>query len=244
MLRNKLHKVLTTLTALAVMCVYSNIAFAQTGGMAEITVTGTVTVNGQPAVSGGTITTDSNITTGAGSGAVVNLGTRGKVELMADTALTLKFTDTSIVIMLTAGQIRVMNAPGVGATVTTPSATVVGDTGRANSFMVDLGCGDDANCADTLVETFSGYVTMTTNNDQNLKQIPAGAKASSGPLSDACNTACVRPGVLPIALNAGISTGLIAALLGGIGAATIAAILLSNTPVSTNGNVPVISPSA
>ncbi len=241
--KNSLQKFLTTLTAIAVMCVYSNVAFAQADDMGSITVTGNVSVNGQPAVSSGTVVTGSKITSGANSGAVVSFGKNGSIELFEDTTIDLKFTSNSIVAMLTQGKIKVMNAPGVGATVTTRTATATGDTGRANSFVVSLGCADDKDCQETFVETFAGLVTLTTNSDQTIKQVPAGASASSG---DACSKACVRPGaLLPIALADGINTGLLAALFGGIGAAVIAAVLLgSNDPVIPGGNVPVVSPSS
>ena len=225
MLRNRLHKFLTSLTALAVMCVYSNVAFAQTDNMGAITVTGNVSVNGSPAVSSSSVLTNSKITSGANSGAVVSFGKNGSVELFENTTIDLKFTANSIIAMLTDGKIRVMNAAGVGATVNTRTATVVADTGRANSFVVSLGCGDeDDDCRETFVETFEGLVTLTTSNDQTLKQIPAGARAAS---ADTCSKACLRPGaLLPIALADNVNTGLLAALFGGIGAAIIAAVLV------------------
>ena len=241
--KNIINKLLSSITLLAVMGVYSNVALAQVDTMGALTVTGTVTVNGSPAVSNSTVLTDSKITTGAGSGAVVSLGKNGSVELFENTTIDLKFTANSIVAMLTDGKIRVMNAAGIGATVTTRTATVVADTGRANSFVVSLGCGDeDDDCRETFVETFEGLVTMTTNNDQTLKQIPAGAKAVS---ADTCSQACMRPGVLlPIALADTVNTGLLAAIFGGIGAAVLAAVFVGGTPVTTEGTVPVVSPSS
>jgi len=239
--KTRIHKFLTSLTATALLFVYSNVAFAQTTNLGEITVTGNVTVNGERAVSGSTIGTDSVIVTGANSGAVINLTGRGKVELFADTSITLKFTDRSIVAILTSGKIRVMNLAGIGATVTTRSATVVADTGRANSFIVTLGCNDDNKCHETFVETVSGFVTMTSHNDQVLRQIPAGASAASGPVSDSCSKACIRPGTLPIALDTGLNRGLIAIILGGFGAGVLAAILLGgNNAVIVP--VPIVSP--
>ncbi len=221
MLRN-IHKFFTSIAMLAVICVSSNIVLAQTN-LAEITVTGSVTVNGNKAVSASTITSGSRIVTGADSRAIVNLGTRGKLEVFPSSAATLKFTDYNFVILLHDGKVRVMNTAGTGATVTTPSATVVADTGRANSFIVSLGCGDeDEKCRETFVETFEGFVTMTTNNDQTLKQIPAGTRASSG---DSCSKACLKPALLPVATS-GAGIPLIALLLGGIGAGVITAILV------------------
>ena len=242
MLRKKIQKILTTFTAIAVTIVYSNIVvFAQGQTMGEITVTGNVSVNGQPAVSGSTVITNSRITTGASSTATVSFGGNGKLEFFENTDATIKFTNDSIVVLLEDGKIGVMNAAGIGATVVTRTATVVADAGRANSFLVWLGCSDDKDCKETFAQTISGLITMTTGSDQELKQIPAGTQMASG---DTCNTECVRPGtVLPVAVAPGIGPALLALLLGGIGAAVVTTILVNqDPPPDPDGEVPVISP--
>src|SRR5438045_8230867 len=88
-----------TLTVLAtVWCVYSMVAFAMpVDTAAEITVTGQVTVNGQPAVSNATVLSGSVITTGADSSATISLGKNGRVELDANTSVTLTFGPNNIV---------------------------------------------------------------------------------------------------------------------------------------------------
>src|SRR5450432_2897253 len=95
---NTFRKFVTLATMSAVWCVYSMVAFAmpvdQTG---EITVTGQVTVNGQTAVSNSTILSGAVIAAGANSSAVVSLGKLGRVEVLADSNLTLIFSDNSIV---------------------------------------------------------------------------------------------------------------------------------------------------
>lgn len=191
--RNKLHKFLISFTALALMVVYSNVTFARTVAVGSITVTGNVSVNGQPAVSNSTKVTDGKIITGAKSGAVISFGTNGSLELFNDTSVTLKITKNSIVAMLTKGKIRVMNAAGIGATVTTRTTTVVADRKKANSFVVSLESSNNADCKETLVETFDGLVTMATISDKTLKRIPAG---SSVPTQTGCQP-CLRPGGAP-----------------------------------------------
>ncbi|HBE82724.1 MAG TPA: hypothetical protein DDW24_08085, partial [Blastocatellia bacterium] len=72
---NMLRKIITSFTAVAILCVYSMAALAlPTDVTGEITVTGQVSVNGQTAVSNATIMSGSTIVTGAGSNAVVSLG--------------------------------------------------------------------------------------------------------------------------------------------------------------------------
>src|SRR3982751_2772192 len=105
--KNILRKFISVTTLAAVWCVYSMVAFAMpVDNAGEITVTGQVTVNGQPAVSNSTLLSGAVIATSAGSSAVVSLGKLGRVEVLADSNVTLNFTDSSIVAMLSAGQTR------------------------------------------------------------------------------------------------------------------------------------------
>ncbi|MCB1022810.1 MAG: hypothetical protein KDB79_00370 [Acidobacteria bacterium] len=228
-------------SAIAMLCVASSFALASVGTDGEITVSGQVTVNGQSVVSNSTVVSGSSITTGAGSGATVNLGSKGKVELLSDTTITLKFTENSIVAMLSTGKIRVLNSAGIGATVTTNKATVVADTGQANSFTVDVGCGDDIKCSQTFVETASGLVTLRTSNV--VKQVAAGMDAASGNLPQTGCKPCMRPGSTPPVPTAGLSGGAIAAILAAAGGAAFLAIWLGReNKVTTDGGVTIISP--
>ncbi len=240
--KNRIHKFITTLTTVAVMCVYSAAALAApTSANGEITVSGQVTVNGQPAVSNSTIVFGSTITTGANSSAIISLGTTGKVELLSDASVTLRFTDNSIVVMLTLGKIRVLNSAGIGTTVTTRKATVVGDTGRANSFSVDVGCSDDIRCSQTFVETASGLVTLRTSS--TLKLVAAGTNATSGTLNQTGCKPCMRPGSAPPVPVAGLGSGAIAAILIGVGAAAVLAFYLGrDNEITTDGQITVVSP--
>ena len=207
---------------------------------AEITVNGQVTVNGQQAVSNSTVVTGSTITTGSGLTATIGLGKNGRVELSPESSITLKYTDTSIVTMLASGRIRVSNAAGVGTSVTTRSATVVADAGRANSFSVDIGCGDDIKCAQTMVQTVEGLVTLKTA--KTTKQVAAGTDAIAGGSQTGCKP-CFRPGSAPPVPVAGIGSGYLAALLVGAGAATVAAVLYGRKNESDqDGGVIVVSP--
>lgn len=217
------RKFTSLITAMAVLCVFSMVALAAPKDMTgEITVTGQVTVNGQPAVSNSTIVTGSSIVTGSNSSAIISLGTSGRIEILDDSSVTLKFSDGSITGMLESGKIRVMNAAGVAASFTTKNSTIIADAGQANSFSIDAGCGDETKCAQTFVETVAGLVTV--RNGATDKQVAAGTDVSVGnPAQQGCKP-CLRPnpnpGVFPVA---GIGSGglgiLLAAIAGGVAAA-------------------------
>ncbi len=240
--KNILQKFITSFTLLAVMSLYSTVSLAASGDTAVITTTGgAVTVNGQPAVSNSTIGSDSTITTGENSTALISMGSNGKVELMPNSSITLKFSDNSFVAMMASGKVRVMNSAGISSTVTTKSATVVGDTGQANSFTVDVGCGDIAKCSATFVETMNGLVTLRNGN--SVKQVAAGADASSGNTSQTGCKPCFRPGSAPETPTLGLSGGAIAAILAAAAGVAVAAFLLAgDNDVRLEGGGVVISP--
>jgi hypothetical protein len=234
---NKIRKSVTVMTAVAVWCVYSMVALAAPGDITgEITVTGQVTVNGQAAVSNSTIASGATVNTAKGSSAVVSLGKLGRVEMSEDSGMTLKFSERTIIAMMTSGKARFMNNAGVATTVTTKNATIMGDTGQANSFAVEV------ECSHTHVDTASGSVTMREGTSD--KQVAAGSSATAGDLSQAGCQPCMRPGSGAPVPIAGIGTaGLALILLGAAGAAG-AAILLggSSGDIVIGGGTSVISP--
>ena len=224
--KHLVRKTTSLFTAMAILCVYSMVALAAPKDVtAEIIVTGSVSVNGQAAVSNSTIVSGSTIVTASNSSAIINLGKNGRIEVLDDSSLNLKFTDNSITGMLSTGKIRVTNAAGISTTFTTANATVIADSGQSNTFSVDVGCGDGAKCAQTLVETVSGLVTL--RNGTIDKQVAAGTDATVGnPQQQGCKP-CLRPnpnpGVFPVA---GISGGAVAAIIAVVAAGVAAAIIL------------------
>ena len=218
------RKSTSLMLAMAILCVYSMVALAAPKDVTgEITVNGSVSVNGQTAVSNSTIVSGSTIVTAANSSAIINLGKNGRIEVLDESSLTLKFTENSITGMLSTGKVRVSNAAGIGTTFTTANSTVIADSGQANSFSIDVGCGDGAKCAQTFVETVSGLVTL--RNGSTDKQVAAGTDATVGnPSQQGCKP-CLRPnpnpGVFPVA---GIGSGALTALLLAVAAGVAAAI--------------------
>lgn len=237
----KINRTLSVLTGIALICASSiSAAYAADDLKADITVNGQVTVNGQPAVSNSTVVSGSTVTTGSGSNAIIGLGGNGRVELSPETSLTLKFSDNSIVAMLTSGKVRLTNSAGIGTTVTTRSATVVADAGRSNTFSVDIGCGDDIKCSQTLVQTAAGLVTLKSGS--TTKQVAAGTDAISGGSATGC-LPCFRPVDDTETKDADVSAGGIGAIVTGIAAVAITAIIYSReNNGQQNGNVFIVSP--
>ncbi len=240
---NIIRKSITLLTAIAVWSAFSiAVIAAPTDAMGEITIIGNVTVNGQSVVSNSTLASGGTIVTGPNSSAIVNLGKNGRVEVLSDSSLTLKFTDNSIIGMLMAGKVRVSNAAGVATSVTTKNSTVIADSGQANTFGVDVGCADEDRCTQTFVETTTGLVTL--RNGTTDKQVAAGADATFGNPSQTGCKPCLRPGTSAPVVTAGLGVGAIAAILLAAAGAVGAAVLLgSDNQTEVGGGAIVISPS-
>src|SRR5688572_25204420 len=188
--KNCFQKITTTITAVAVLCVYSMVGLAATKDLnGEITVTGQVSVNGQAAVSNTTIVSGSTIVTGADSSAVISLGKTGRIEVLADSNIVLNFSDSSIVGILNSGKVRIANSAGVATTVTTKDATVIADVAQADNFTVEV------ECSHTHVDTTSGLVTMREGASD--KQVAAGTNATAGNLAQTGCKPCLRPDSAP-----------------------------------------------
>jgi hypothetical protein len=229
--KNHLQKFITLTTLAAVWCVYSMVALAaplDTAG--EITVTGQVSVNGQAAVSNSTILSGSTIVTGADSTAIISLGKTGRIEVGADSSLTLRFTGNSIVGIVSQGKVRVSSAAGVASTFTSKDATVIADAGQADSFALEV------ECSHTHVDTTAGMVTM--REGANDKQVAAGTTAIAGNLSQTGCKPCLRPNSAPLVKTA--FPWWLVALAAGVGAAAILIGTRDNTP-DVGGDVVVVS---
>lgn len=231
--KNLIRKSVTLMTAVAFWCVTSMVALAAPKDITgDITVSGQVTVNGQSIVSNSTVVSGSSIVTGDNSTAVISLGKTGRVEVLANSNITLKFNETGITGILSEGKARVSNTAGVATTITTKDATVLADSGQANSFAVEV------ECSHTHVDTISGLVTMRSGT--NDKQVAAGTDAVAGNLSQTGCKPCLRPGPdVPVAsIGALPLVAILLAAAGGIGAAII---LGGSTDTTTGGGTVVVS---
>lgn len=228
---NSFRKVITSFTAVAVLCVYSSVALAAPGDLkGEITVTGNVTINGQAAVSNTTLISGSTIVTGPDSSAVISLGKTGRVEVLADSNIVLNFSDNSIVGILSTGKARVSNAAGVTTTMTTKDAAVIADAGQANNFLVEV------ECSHTHVDAASGMVTMREGSSD--KQVAAGTSATAGNLAQTGCKPCLRPDSAPPVRTAGP----IWLLLVAAGVAGAAIFLGTKNETTIGGGTIVVSP--
>lgn len=213
--KNIIRKSVTLFTIAAIWCVYSMVAFAlpmvafalPKDGLGEITVTGQVTVNGQPAVSGSTIISGATVNTAPGASAIVSLGKLGRVEILESTTVTLNFGPNSIIAMLDLGKVKVSNAAGVAATVTTKNATFIADAAQSNTF------GVEAECSHAHVDTTTGVVTMRQGS--NDKQVAAGSSATAGSLVQTGCKPCLRPDSTPGPSFAGSPWLILLAVIGG-----------------------------
>jgi hypothetical protein len=236
-----IRKSITFMTAFAVWCVYSmSVIAAPDDVMGEITINGQVTVNGQNVASNSTITSGSIIVTGTNSTAIVSLGKNGRVEVLGDSSVTLKFTGNSIVGMLTAGKVLVSNSAGIATTVTTRNATVIADAGQADSFSVDVGCSDEVRCTQTFVETSVGLTTLRSGSTD--KQVAAGTNATYGNPSQTGCRPCMRPGGGPPLATAGISAAAILLAAAGAAGAGIFLVNRGNREIEIGPQVFVVSP--
>jgi hypothetical protein len=209
--KNTFHKFVTLVALGAVWSVYSMVAFAMPVDQAgDLTVTGNVAVNGQPAVSNSTVLSGAVITAGANSSGVVSLGKLGRVEVLADSNITLIFSAGSIIVTLAEGQTRVSNSAGVAATVTTKDTTVIADSSQADNFLVQV------ECSHTHVDTTTGLATMRIGTSD--KQVAAGTSAVAGNLVQKGCIPCLRPLSIPAPAFTGTPWLIaVAAAAGGIG---------------------------
>lgn len=221
------------MTAVAFWCVSSMVALAAPKDITgDITVSGQVTINGQAVVSNSTVVSGSNIVTGDNSTAVISLGKTGRVEVLANSSITLKFNEIGITGILSSGKARVSNTAGVATTITTKDAAIIADAGQSNSFAVEV------ECSHTHVDTISGLVTMRTGN--NDKQVAAGTDAVAGNLSQTGCQPCVRPGPdVPVASIGALP--LVAILLAAAAGVGTAVVLGNSSDTTTGGGVVVVS---
>jgi hypothetical protein len=107
-------------------------ASAQSGNSqitGQLIANGPVTVNGNKAITGTTVFTGSNVVVDCakGNSAIVNLGKLGRIELVAGTKMTLRFSDGLISGNIQDGKADIKTPDGVKVQVSTPDGKVVSD---------------------------------------------------------------------------------------------------------------------
>lgn len=137
-----------------------------------LSVTGQVTVDGQSVISGGTFFSDSTIVTAPDSTAIMNLGRLGRIELPANSSLTLSLTDNSLVGSLHVGRGYVSTPAGVMVNIATKDGLVSVDGSRATSFTIT------SENVNTTVATESGLAELRTRD--GIEEIGSGQNAVTG----------------------------------------------------------------
>ena len=103
-----IKKALTSCSMVAILATYSMVALAtDVKATGELIVNGNnvVTVNGEAAKSGRTIFTSSIISTPAETGATLNLGKAGSIELAPNTTMSLSFDSNAVNVDLSSGAV-------------------------------------------------------------------------------------------------------------------------------------------
>jgi ferric-dicitrate binding protein FerR (iron transport regulator) len=140
--------------------------------LGEITSFGQVQVNGLEAASGATVFPDSRYTTAEKSGATVNLGAAGRVQLSSETAATINFGARSLEGALDAGSVMVSKPGNVESRFTTKDTEVVPETESAAVFSLSVTGGN------TVVKALSGRVQVRAGGTTKL--LAAGESTAVG----------------------------------------------------------------
>ena len=109
----------------------------QTTGILTTQGNNAITVNGASAVGGATVVSGASIETPSGVGAMVNLGSRGSLQIDPSTKLTLDFDPTNIKVMLIEGCVTLRTKKGTTGEIDT-SQVMVGKTDPAKDGKLEV----------------------------------------------------------------------------------------------------------
>ncbi|MBK9707273.1 MAG: hypothetical protein IPO77_09800 [Acidobacteria bacterium] len=207
-----MKKILTLALMMTVGSFYSLVttsAFAQTAqkSAGELSVTGSVSMNGTSAISGATIFSDSKIKTSRNSGATINLGKLGRVQLGPESEMVVRFNDGNVGGNLTSGRAVVSAPEGVSISVVTAEGIASADGKQASTVTVDVTCGN------TRVASARSNAKVTSG--AKVETVAAGSEVSVGAqggprcarLSTAGNTQGLSAGAIAALIIAGVGGG-------------------------------------
>lgn len=174
MIRNTLiRKFVSLWIAAAILMVYSIVITASpTVRTGSLSVVGEVTVDGQRITSGGTFFSDSTIVTATNSRAILSLGRLGRIELLANSSLSLTLADNGITGTMNSGRSRVSTPAGVAVNIATKDGAVKVDGSQATSFEVNT------ENVSTIVGTESGLAELKSGDVVN--EVAAGENGVAG----------------------------------------------------------------
>lgn len=180
------RKVLTVVMMMAVgsfSSLLTNSAMAQVAPKlaGDVSVRGSVILNGVTASSGATVFADGRIRTGSNSGATINLGKLGQVELEADSELVLRLEQNLIGGNLRAGRVTVTTPKGVSVNVLTADGIATAEGKDASVLTIDISCGN------IRVMSVRNEAKVTAGSRAEI--VPAGQEVSVGTPQDAARCA-------------------------------------------------------
>jgi ferric-dicitrate binding protein FerR (iron transport regulator) len=192
----------------------------------ELTTFGLAKIDGELALSGQTVFSGSRIETAEGTTSLINLGARGRLELLGNSSIGLSFDESALQGLLNAGRARFSVPSGIKAQVSTKAGTVISEPTQPAIFSV--GFWND----DLIVSVMIGRVELRTNG--RIEQVSAGQFAF---LEDSSQTQPKKKGA---------SRRKLAAILLPIGGALVVLAFVfargDETPSDFGGCVHILSP--
>lgn len=226
---SRFRKALTVAVMLAVGAFYSLMttsALAQAAKAAgELSVTGSVMINGTQAISGATVFSDSKVKTSRNSGATINLGKLGRVQLGPESEMALRFSEGNIGGNLIAGRAVVSAPAGVSINVATVEGVAAADGKQAATLTIDVTCGN------TRVAASRGAAKVTS--DSKVEYVAAGSEVAVGQAQAAPRCARLATAGVVQGLSSGALAALIIAGVGGAVAGIVAASQADNVTPSS-----------
>ena len=174
----------------------------------DVSVRGSVMLNGITVATGATVFSDGRVRTGSNSGATINLGKLGQVELEADSELVLRLEQNLLGGTLRAGRVTVTAPKDVSVNVLTADGIATAEGKDASVLTVDISCGN--------IRVMSARNEAKVTAGSRVEIVPAGQEVSVGTPQDAAR--CARIAQAP---KGGGAAGGIGALSGGALAALI-----------------------
>jgi len=196
------RKFVSLWVAAAILMVYSIVITATpTVRTGRLSVVGEVTVDGQKVTSGGTFFSDSTIVTGKDSSAILSLGRLGRIELLANSSLSLTLADNGITGTMNSGRGRVSTPAGVAAKIATKDGDVSVDGSQATSFNVNT------ENVSTILGTERGLAELTSGTVVN--EVAEGENGVAGviPPQTQFIASLKTTGNQPITLNGASAVG-------------------------------------
>ncbi len=216
-----LRKVLTVVMMMTVgsfSSLLTNTAMAQVAPKlaGDVVVRGSVMLNGVTATNGATVFSDGRIRTGSNSGATINLGKLGQVELDADSELVLRLEQHLIGGSLRVGRATVTAPKGVSVNVLTAEGIATSEGKDASVLTVDVSCGN--------IRVISARNEAKVTAGSRVEIVPAGQEVSVGTPQDAARCARIAQDATRKKMGGigALSGGALAALiLLGVGGAVV-----------------------